>query len=142
MRKLLFRKKSYIRVLALQSFSGGGGQGAAHHPKGTFQKSQSPKTLIAANGLQLLPGFWGYAKKDQPGLFAGKPKDQKIPQTEQTEGGKCTYYNIKNHPIHLTTSLWAVWRWVLSLSYYILRNLKSTISGTSSFVCFFAPNVV
>ncbi len=127
MRKLLFREKYDIRVLDLQTLSGIIGQKASNHPEGTFEKTQSPEPPVSADGLQFLPGISAYAKKDHSGVFSAKPKGQKIQQAEKPKGGQCTYYNIKNHPTHLATSLWAKERGVLTLSYYILQSLKSTL---------------
>ena len=127
MRKLLFREKYDIRVLDLQTLSGIMGQKASYYPERAFKKAQSPKPPVSADGLQFLPGIPAYAKKDHSVVFSREPKGQKIQQAEKPKGGQCTYYNIKNHPTHLATSLWAKGSGVLSLSYYILQNLKSTL---------------
>ena len=79
MRKLLFREKYDIRVLDLQTLSGIIGQKASYYPEGTFEKTQSPKSPVSADGLQFLPGIPAYAKKDHSEVFSAKPKRQKTP---------------------------------------------------------------
>ena len=54
-------------------------------------------------------------------MLSKEPKQQEIPQAEKPEGGQCTYYNIKDHPIHLYSSLWEgkVIRSIFRILYFI-----------------------